>query len=109
MPFKSFFILVVVAMVAAVLFIQVAGMPGTIARRRGHPQAKAINTLGWIGLPLGLVAWLVALVWANLDPLNITTDIDSEHAADDKKHKKHKLSKDHSAKESADDDAAAEA
>ncbi len=39
-------------------------MPGNIARKRGHPQADAINVLGWIGvITLGL-AWPIALVWA---------------------------------------------
>jgi hypothetical protein len=78
MPLKSFFIIVVLAMIVAVLFIELAGMPGEIAARRGHPQAKAINLLGWIGLPLGMVPWLVALIWSNLNPLTITTDLDAE-------------------------------
>ena len=38
--------------------------PGKIARERNHPQAEAINVLGWIGLLLGVAPWLVALVWA---------------------------------------------
>ena len=83
MPMKSFFILVVLVMIVAVLFIEIAGMPGEIARRRGHPQAKAIGMLGWIGLPLGIAPWLVALIWSNLDPLdlNLTTDLDLENQA----------------------------
>ena len=84
MPLKSFFILVAMIMIAAVLFIQLAGMPGENARRRGHPQAKAIQTLGWIGLPLGVVPWLIALVWSNLDPLNITRDLESNNKASEK-------------------------
>ena len=79
MPLKSFFILVAMIMIAAVLFIQLAGMPGENARRRGHPQAKAIQTLGWLGLPLGVVPWLIALVWSNLDPLNFTRDLESDN------------------------------
>ncbi len=81
MPMKSFFILVVLVMIVAVLFIEIAGMPGEIARRRGHPQAKAIGMLGWIGLPLGIAPWLVALIWSNLDPLNLnlTRDLELEN------------------------------
>jgi hypothetical protein len=78
MPLKSFFIIVVLAMIAAVLFIELAGVPGEVAARRAHPQAKAINLLGWIGLPLGIVPWMIALIWSNLDPLTITTDLDVE-------------------------------
>lgn len=77
MPMKSFVVLVVLLSVAAVLFVQLASMPGTEAERRGHPQAKAINTLGWIGLPIGIVPWLVALIWSQLDPITFTRDIDT--------------------------------
>ena len=77
MPMKSFWILVVVVMIAAVLFIELAGMPGEIARRRGHPQAKAIGLLGWIGLPMGVAPWLIALIWSNMNPLALTRDLDA--------------------------------
>jgi hypothetical protein len=66
MPLQSFFIIVLLLMVVAVLYVELAGMPGEIARERGHPEAKAINLLGWLGLPLGFAPWLIALIWANL-------------------------------------------
>jgi len=77
MPTKSFIVLIVVLMIAAMLFVELASMPGDVARRRKHPQAKAINILGWIGLLLGVAPWLVALIWSNLDPLTLTKDIDA--------------------------------
>ena len=85
MPFKSFLILVVLVMVAAVLFIAFASMPGEIARRRRHPQAKAINLLGWIGLPLGILPWLIALIWSNLDPLTLTRDLEANNQSSGEK------------------------
>ena len=54
MPMKSFWILIVVVMIVAGLFVELAGIPGVVARRRGHPQAKAIKVLGWCGLPMGI-------------------------------------------------------
>ncbi len=46
------------------LVVLIGPMPGTIAKKRGHPQADAINALGWFGvITLGL-AWPFALVWA---------------------------------------------
>ncbi len=46
------------------LVVLLGPMPGNIAKQRGHPQADAINVLGWIGvITLGL-AWPFALVWA---------------------------------------------
>ena len=77
MPMKSFWILIVVVMIVAVLFVELAGIPGVVARRRGQPQAKAINLLGWIGLPMGVAPWLVALIWSNMNQLALTRDLDA--------------------------------
>ena len=64
MPTISFIILVAVGMIVAVIFIKLASLPGVTARARNHPQADAINVLGWIGvITLGL-AWPLALIWA---------------------------------------------
>lgn len=59
------------ALIAAFAFgaILIGGLPGSIARRRGHPNAQAITVCGWIGLLLTLsVFWWVALVWAHTNP-----------------------------------------
>ena len=46
------------------LVVKLGPLPGNIAKQRGHPQAEAIQVLGWIGvITLGL-AWPFALVWA---------------------------------------------
>ncbi|KAA5544348.1 DUF3302 domain-containing protein [Roseiconus nitratireducens] len=47
--------------------IYLAMLPGRIARRRGHPQAEAVNILGWLGLP-AVAPWVGALVWAYWRP-----------------------------------------
>ncbi len=65
----SFVILVVLLMIAAVIYIELASMPGKTAREREHPQADAISLLGWIGLLLGIAPWLFAMVWARTQPL----------------------------------------
>ena len=56
-------------MVASVLSSAFSGasLPGKIARRRGHPQADAVNAAGWIGLVTG-VLWPLAFVWAFFQP-----------------------------------------
>ena len=66
-------ILITLAFVLALIYMELGGMPGKMARERGHPQANAINVLGWIGLLLGVMPWLVALTWANVEPGRITT------------------------------------
>ena len=72
MTTTGFVILVILAMVVAVIYIELASMPGKTARERGHPQADAINMLGWIGLLLGVGPWLVAMVWSRTQPLQIS-------------------------------------
>jgi hypothetical protein len=64
----GFFILFIVVTIGALVFIELAGMPGRDARKRGHQDAEAIALLGWLGLPLGGVGWLVAMVWARHRP-----------------------------------------
>jgi hypothetical protein len=65
--FLDIFALIVMGILIAVVIIAVVKLgplPGNIAKKRGHPQADAINVLGWIGIiTLGL-AWPFALVWA---------------------------------------------
>ena len=57
--------LVSFAIIAAVIFLELGAIPGAKALERGHPQAEAIPNLGWFGLLLGAVPWVVALVWAH--------------------------------------------
>ncbi len=64
MPIVGFSILVLLVLLLIWLYTIVAKIPGETARERNHPQAEAINVLGWIGLLLGVAPWLVALVWA---------------------------------------------
>ena len=46
------------------LVVILGPIPGNIAKKRGHPQADAINVLGWIGMVTLGLAWPIALVWA---------------------------------------------
>ncbi len=55
--------MLVFAVVALLVIVLLAALPGQIAKRAGHPQANAINVCGWLGLPTG-VLWVVAMVWA---------------------------------------------
>jgi hypothetical protein len=38
-------------------------LPGRIAIARKHPDADAINTMGWLGF-LAVVPWMQAFMWA---------------------------------------------
>ena len=64
MSMIGFGILVLLVLLVIWIYMTLAAMPGQKARERAHPQAEAINVLGWLGLLLGVIPWLIALVWA---------------------------------------------
>ena len=64
MTLTGFAILVLLVTIAITIFLELAAIPGRKARERGHPQADAINILGWIGRLMGFAPWVGALVWA---------------------------------------------
>jgi hypothetical protein len=41
----------------------VLGLPGRIAIARKHPDAEAINIMGWLGF-MAVVPWMQAFMWA---------------------------------------------
>lgn len=52
-----------------VVLLLLARIPGSIARRRGHISAEAVNLCGWLGLFLW-PCWIIALIWAHTGPDN---------------------------------------
>lgn len=65
----GFVILLVLGLLGLWVFVEIGSLPGKKAHERNHPQAEAINVLGWVGLLLGGVGWMVALVWAYMKPI----------------------------------------
>lgn len=68
MTAAGFVILLLLGLFVLWLFWEIGGFPGKKAKERHHPQAEAINVLGWLGLLLGGVGWVVAVVWAYTKP-----------------------------------------
>src|SRR6266849_3523134 len=62
---------VILALVSAFLTVAVLvlGLPGRIAIARKHPDAEAINMMGWLGF-LAVVPWMQAFMWA-FKPANV--------------------------------------
>jgi hypothetical protein len=60
LTFAAMFIIVAAALTLAVLIL---GLPGRIAIARKHPEADAVNLMGYIGF-LAVVPWIKALIWA---------------------------------------------
>lgn len=80
MTLAGFVILLLLVLLLIWIFVELAKLPGQKARERNHLQAEAINVLGWLGLLLGGVGWVVALVWAYTKPprVIIITDASPE-------------------------------
>ena len=70
--------LILCCVIVIILFIIfVHTMPGKIARRRGNPQAEAIDILSLLGL-LIFPLWMAALVWAYIRPFTLPVEVDGE-------------------------------
>ena len=65
----GFLILVAICFIVLWLFVVLGSLPGKTAVKRNHPQAEAINVLGWLGMLFGGVGWIVAMVWAHMKPV----------------------------------------
>jgi len=61
---------IIVAALLIVLVVLLGGLPGHIARKRGHPSADAVAVAGWIGIFTFGIIWLIALIWAHAGPDN---------------------------------------
>jgi len=46
-----------------VLLVFILGLPGRIAIARKHPEAEAVNMMGWLGF-MAIVPWVQALIWS---------------------------------------------
>jgi hypothetical protein len=67
--------LILCCIIVIVLFIIfVHTMPGKIARKRGNPQAEAIEILSLLGL-LIFPLWMAALVWAFVRPFTVPVEV----------------------------------
>lgn len=58
--FGSVFVLVI-SFLGFVVFM--LGLPGKIALARNHPDAEAVNLMGWVGF-VAVIPWINALIWA---------------------------------------------
>lgn len=45
------------------LLYLILGLPGRIAIARHHPEAEAVNMMGWLGF-IAIVPWVQAFIWA---------------------------------------------
>jgi len=60
----AFVVFAVLLGTAVLLIVLLGSLPGKIARKRGHPQAAAVNAAAWISLITLGALWPIAFVWA---------------------------------------------
>jgi hypothetical protein len=80
LDYFAFVVLIVLIAVVIAAWIMLAMMPGQIARKRGHPQAEAINVMGWWGaITMGILA-PIAWVWAYTKPVATPIELPEKEA-----------------------------
>ena len=63
-------------------WVAIGMLPGRIAKKRGHPQADAINVIGWFGaITMGILA-PIAFAWAYSKPVFTPIDMGSKTTPD---------------------------
>lgn len=67
--YLTFLVMFIAFGAALAVAVLVLGLPGRIAIARKHPDADAINTMGWLGF-LAVVPWMQAFMWA-FKPTNV--------------------------------------
>jgi hypothetical protein len=61
--YATFAALFIIGAAIGGVVLLILGLPGKIAIARKHPEAEAVNLMGWVGF-LGVVPWIQALIWA---------------------------------------------
>jgi hypothetical protein len=67
--YLTFATLLVFVVIFLLVLVFLLGLPGRIAIARRHPDAEAVNMMGYLGF-LAVVPWIQAFIWA-FKPTNI--------------------------------------
>jgi hypothetical protein len=67
--YVTFASLFIIGLAGLLLAMFILGLPGRIAIARKHPEAEAVNLMGWLGF-LAIVPWIQALIWS-LKPTDV--------------------------------------
>ena len=91
LTFLSFFVIGIGGL-AAIIFV--LGLPGRIAHARKHPEAEAVNMMGWLGF-LAIIPWVQAFIWAfkPTDVVDIRRFPREEQKAEEEEYEKAELAR----------------
>ncbi len=67
LSFFALFVLLILLAASIGVIAFLGSLPGKLAGKNGHPQAKAVAMAGWMGLLLPPL-WPLAMVWACIAP-----------------------------------------
>jgi len=80
--YLTFLVIFIIGVAFLALVIFTLGLPGRIAIARNHPDADAVNAMGWVGF-LAVVPWIQAFIWA----VKPTTVIDIRYLPENERRK----------------------
>jgi hypothetical protein len=64
LDYAAFFVLALIALIMVGVLFFIGNLPGSVARKRHHPNVEAIVMGSWATLIFGVVLWPLVLMWA---------------------------------------------
>ena len=64
LDYAAWFVLLLLAVIVIGLLFFIGNLPGSVAKKRSHPNAEAITMGSWAALLFGVVLWPLVLMWA---------------------------------------------
>ena len=64
LDYAAWFVLALLAMIIVGVVFFIGNLPGSVARKRNHPNVEAIAMGSWATLLFGVVLWPLVLMWA---------------------------------------------
>ena len=64
LDYAAWFVLALLAMIIVGVVYFIGNLPGSVARKRNHPNVEAIVMGSWATLIFGVVLWPLVLMWA---------------------------------------------
>jgi hypothetical protein len=80
----AFVVFAVLIFVGVIIVVSLGKLPGQLAQKWNHPQARAINAMSWVGIATGGLLWPVAFIWAFTTPFGTKSTVkdDTSSAAE---------------------------
>ena len=64
LDYAAWFVLCLLAVIIIGVVFFIGNLPGSVAKKRNHPNADAIVMGSWATLIFGVVLWPLVLMWA---------------------------------------------